>query len=264
MLLLVLALCWVALLAPVVVRRLRDSGTERSIEHFHAEHEVLSRQDYRVAPAHRLEHSVPEPRAQHLPAPSGRPRLTVVHADDTFGSLESRASWDEWQQDYEYDEARHESGPGVRREANHYARAYAARPRQPLSATGRETRVRRRSMRAQRRLVFSRLVVAAVVVSLLGYVSGYSLIVDVAILSWFAVVAFVALAFYSVSRGYLSDASLPVRLPRRHVLASVEPLYFDYRDTDELEYAGQYESEFAYSDTAEEWHHEPRRRSALG
>lgn len=264
MLLLVLALCWVALLVPVVVRRLRDSGTERSIEHFHAEREVLSRQDYRVAPAHRLEQSDPEPRGQHRPVTSGRPRLTVVHADDTFGSLESRSSWDQWREDYEYDEARHDGGAGTRHEANNYARAYAARPRQPLSATGREPRPIRRSMRAQRRLVFTRLVAAAVVVSLLGYVSGYSLIVDVAILSWLAVVGFVALAFYSVSRGYLRDSSLPVRLPRRQVLASVEPLYFDYRDADELEYAGQYESEFAYSDTADEWRHEPRRRSALG
>ena len=40
MLLIILALFWVAILAPVVVRRFRDSGTERSITSFHAEHEV--------------------------------------------------------------------------------------------------------------------------------------------------------------------------------------------------------------------------------
>ena len=55
MLLIVLALIWVALLAPVVIRRLREGGSEKSIQSFHAEHEVLSRQDYTVAPAHRLD-----------------------------------------------------------------------------------------------------------------------------------------------------------------------------------------------------------------
>ncbi len=55
MLLIVLALIWVALLAPVVIRRLREGGAEKSIQSFHAEHEVLSRQDYTVIPAHRLD-----------------------------------------------------------------------------------------------------------------------------------------------------------------------------------------------------------------
>ena len=37
MLLLVLALLWVAILVPIAVRYLRDAGTERSIESFYAE-----------------------------------------------------------------------------------------------------------------------------------------------------------------------------------------------------------------------------------
>jgi len=36
MLLLVLALVWVAILVPIAVRYFRDSGTERSIESFYA------------------------------------------------------------------------------------------------------------------------------------------------------------------------------------------------------------------------------------
>src|ERR1019366_246393 len=119
MLLIVLGLFWVALLAPIVVRRLRDSGTEKSIQSFHAENEILSRQDYAVEPAHRLD------QPDQMPPGNGsaRSRLTVVHADDTYGSLESRASWDEWSDDYEYD-ARSSNGPQI----NRYAKVYAARP----------------------------------------------------------------------------------------------------------------------------------------
>jgi hypothetical protein len=101
MLLIILALFWVALLAPVAIRRLRDAGAERSIQSFHAEHEVLSRQEYAVNPAHRLD----QPDQVESPQPPGqRSRLTVVHADDTYRSLESRSSWDEWADDYEYDD----------------------------------------------------------------------------------------------------------------------------------------------------------------
>ena len=56
-----------ALLAPTVVRRFRDNGTERSIESFHAEHEVLSRQGYTVPPAHRLDE--PDERESTLGGP---------------------------------------------------------------------------------------------------------------------------------------------------------------------------------------------------
>jgi hypothetical protein len=65
MLLIVLALFWVALLAPIVIRRFREGGTEKSIQSFHAEHEVLSQQDYLVAPAHRLDPPGGTPTSPH-------------------------------------------------------------------------------------------------------------------------------------------------------------------------------------------------------
>src|SRR5271163_2389165 len=102
MLLIILALFWVALLAPMAIRRLRDGGGERSIQAFHAEHEVLSRQEYAVNPAHRLDQ--PDAVESSPQDPGRRSRLTVVHADDTYRSLESRSSWDEWSEDYEYDD----------------------------------------------------------------------------------------------------------------------------------------------------------------
>ena len=103
MLLIVLALIWVALLAPVVIRRLREGGSEKSIQSFHAEHEVLTRQDYAVAPAHRLDEPDEAPVREY--GGDRRPRLTVVHPDDTFADLASRTTWDEWSEDYDYDDA---------------------------------------------------------------------------------------------------------------------------------------------------------------
>src|ERR1700685_21531 len=125
MLLIILALFWVALLAPMAIRRLRDGGAERSIQSFHAEHEVLSRQEYTVNPGHPL-YQPDAAEASHQGA-GRRSRLTVVHADDTYRSLESRSSWDEWSEDYEYDDA-----PINRRESmNRYAAAYSPLPTAP-------------------------------------------------------------------------------------------------------------------------------------
>ncbi|HEV2427423.1 MAG TPA: hypothetical protein VGS61_04305 [Acidimicrobiales bacterium] len=212
MLLIVIALLWVALLAPMAVRRLRDRGTERSIESFHAEHEVLSRQGYAVAPAHRL--NEPEPVAARAS------RLTVVHADDTYRSLESRQSWDEWSEDYDYDRYEEPAAP-----VNRYAHAYSSVPRdeeyaRPYVAPRRTSR----SARAQRRLIFSSLVGLSVVTTAGAFLVSSSLVVDVAIVAWVALAGYVSLALYAVSQGYLDESALGVR--RRSVpLATVQPLY---------------------------------------
>ena len=257
MLLIVLALFWVALLTPIVVRRFRDGGTEKSIVSFHAEHEVLSRQDYTVLPLHRLDRAdEAEPRPIE---PERRPRLTIVHPEDTVGSLESRSSWDEWSENYDYDEA-HAQGPTV----NRYARAYSSRPSEPDLAHSYEPPLRRRSMRDQRRVMFLRCVAAAAVVSLVAFFSGSSILVDLAALAWFAVVLFIALALYSVSQGYLAETSLPLRLPQRRPLATVKPLYAD----NDAEYASPYEpvfvSEFYEPESEEPWRRESQNYRAFG
>lgn len=258
MLLIVLALIWVALLAPVVIRRLREGGAERSIQSFHAEHEVLSRQDYAVAPAHRLDEPDQAPVAQ----PTGRrPRLTVVHPDDTFTTLQSRSSWDEWSEDYEYDDpAPVRSSTSME---NHYARAYSTHPSDVEVAPRYEPPIRRRSMRAQRRIMFTRLVLCAVVFTIVAFFTGYSLLVDVAALSWFSVVVFVALALYAISQGYLNDTSFRVRLPQRRPLATVKPLY---REPDERydAYEDEIADEFDEPEFGLTWDLEPERRRALG
>ena len=202
MLLIVIALLWVALLAPMALRRLRDRGTERSIESFHTEHEVLSRQGYAVAPAHRL--SEPEP------APARASRLTVVHADDTYRSLESRSSWDEWSEDYDYDRYEGPAAP-----VNRYAqrlrvgpalRGVRAAPRARAACAAQRARpaaphlhvARRRGRRDDRRRV------RAVVVDRR---------LDVAIVAWVALAGYVSLALYAVSPG----------LPRRVVARAQAP-----------------------------------------
>jgi hypothetical protein len=257
MLLIILALFWVALLAPIVVRRLRDSGTEKSIQSFHAEHEVLSRQDYTVTPAHRLDQ--PDEVVAGPAISERRPRLAVVHADDTFGSLESRTTWDEWSEDYEYDDSAQRSAP-----SNRYARAYSSRPSEPVVTRTYDAPIRRRSMRSQRRTVFSSLVLAALIVTSLAFVTGYSLLVDLAALTWLGVVAFIALAFYAVSQGYLNDSSLPLRLPKRRELATIEPLHGERYDRYSHRYDEEFTSEFYEPDAEEQWQRETQRRQALG
>jgi len=256
MLLIVLALFWVALLAPVAIRRLRDGGAERSIQSFHAEHEVLSRQEYAVSPAHRLDQ--PDDSESALQGHGRRSRLTVVHADDTYRSLESRSSWDEWSEDYEYDER-----PTNERESmNRYAAAYSAVPNETTVRRSYDAPIRHRTMKSRRQMMFVRLVIGATVLSILAFVVSYSLLTDLAVASWVCVVSYVALAFYAVSQGLLNESSLPLRLPQPRKLASVQRLY----DAVAPRYEDQYESEYEYEEDDEDdgWQRQSQSRRALG
>jgi hypothetical protein len=260
MLLVIIALLWVALLAPVVVRRLRDGHTERSIESFHDEHEVLSRQNFAVSPAYRLNESEEdsiddEPRAS---------RLTVVHDDDTYRSLESRRSWDEWSDDYDYE--RHD--PAARPEpVNRYASAYAATPRDADLNDHYEPPVRRRTMQAQRRLMVITLLAAVVVATSSAVMLGSSLLVDAAILTWFALAAYGALALFAISQGLLDESSLWIGRSRWRSALSIEPAY---EDQDEDDYDDGFGASVAglrddryYEPASEGWRRESS-RFALG
>jgi hypothetical protein len=261
MLLIILALFWVALLAPIVVRRLRDGGTEKSIQSFHNEHEVLSRQDYAVEPANRLA----RPGESLVTAQSGghKPRLAVVHENDTYQTLESKSTWDEWSEDYDYDDAQR---PGAT-QPNRYAKAYSSRPSRPTqpAVTQRyQPPIRRRTMKAQRRMFFFRLIMVALVLTLIAYVSGMSLLVDVAALAWLGVVAYIALAFYAVSQGFLNDSSLPLHLPKRPEFAAVKSMYDENDERYVPRYEQEFTSEFYEPEADEQWQHQSLRRRALG
>lgn len=248
MLLIILALAWVAVLTPILINRFRDHGTEKSINNFHTEHEVLARNEYAVAPAHRLDDA--EESNGLVRNLLRRPRLTVVHADDTYQSIESRDSWNEWEENYEYDE---EPRTAPR---NRYAAAYSALPSKVMQRIENRGPVRHTSMQQRRKMMFTRLVAGAVVLTLLDFVLGSSFLLDLAVLAWVGVVAFIALAFYAVSAGYLNEDSLPIRLPQRQPLATVETLY------DEApQYEDDFDDEFYDPSAAGQWsrHEAPRR-----
>ena len=262
MLLIILALVWIALLAPMVVKRIRENSSDRSIQSFHTEHQVLSRQEYTVPPAHRLDQT---DQFESRSSGSGhRPRLTVVHDDDTYRSLESRGTWDEWSRDYDYD---HDDNVVSRREAfarndasmNRYAAAYSSVQRDPVVHVDYQGPLRRRSMRNRRRVVLTRLVLSAVVLSVAAFVTGYSVITDLAIVAWVGVVGFIGAAIFAVSQGMLPTSSLPLRVPQRRELTTIQPLY--------EEPAYQYDefaSEFYEPDSDVRWRRESQSRRALG
>jgi hypothetical protein len=253
MLLIILALFWVALLAPVAIRRLRDGGAERSIQSFHAEHEVLSRQEYAVNPAHRLDQPDElESERQNTPR---RSRLTVVHADDTYRSLETRSSWDEWSRDYDYDDE-----PEERESTNRYAAAYSSVPNEVTVRRSYDEPRRQRSMKSRRQMMFVRLVLASAILSVLAFTLSYSIIMDLAVASWVCIVSFVALALYAVSQGYLNESSLPLRLPQPRKLASVQRLY----DVVSPRYQDDYETEYEEDDDDDGWQRQSQPRRALG
>lgn len=236
MILAILALAWVAFLTPVVVRKIREMGSDRSIEHFHAEHEVLSRQGYTVEPAYRLEEpvSVAYPEAYTMPREPAvtRPRLRVVQEGDTYSSLESSQSWEEWSEDYDFErrEPQRRAQPVV---TNRYASAYAAVPRSvartaPIADVVEPLRPAR-SMRRRRRVMLTRLALATLVTTGAAFVSGVSLVFDVAMLTWLADVAYVAVALYALGQGYLAQPSMGFARPEAP-LAPVAPLYREERD----------------------------------
>lgn len=275
MLALIVALFWLAILAPWAVVKFRNSRAEKSIDHFHAEHEMLSRQGYSVAPARRLDDAYLYEEYAYEPeheATRARPRLTVVQDDDTYSSLESRASWDEWDNDYDYDQPRTiGSVADSRALARHRYAAYASTPARPRDETDRGHRGHEvyestydyvdaplgASMRVRRNRIFASLGLSALVTTGLDFLIGLSLLQYLAILSWTALVCYLAAALFAVSQGYLEVSSL-VGSRRTKAYAPT------YQDETYYEDEGYYEDE-AYDDASnsDQWSRESR-RYALG
>ena len=268
MLALIVVLFWLAILVPWAVLKFRNSRTEKSIDTFHAEHEVLSRQGYSVTPARRLddaylyeEHAY-EP--EHEPARS-RPHLTVVHDDDTYSTLESRLTWDEWERDYDYDQPRTVAAHPSAHAHNRYA-AYASAPPEGVYATSAPYALEyrdvagplRTSMKVRRNRIFASLGLSALVTTGLNFLIGLSLLQYLAILSWVGLVLYVATALFAISQGYLEASSL-VGLRRTTFVAPV-----DHDATDAYE-DEVYDEEEAYEEAADvaQWRRESR-RYALG
>ena len=225
MLLLVLALVWVAILVPIAVRYFRDSGTERSIESFYAEREMLSRQEHFVPPEHYDER--PEPPAMTQPDRARRPHLTVVHPNDTVGTLQARGTWDDWSRDYDY-----ESDADVqrqRRDMNRYAAAYASVPGDRFGSSYNVPYEDRGAMRLRRRRIFVTLLVLCLAFTALTFVSKSPALVNAAVAVWAALLSFVVLALVSLGLGYMGASNVP----ETYVDAVYEPAVpFSSRDDD--------------------------------
>jgi hypothetical protein len=219
MLALIVALFWLAILVPWGIVKFRNSRSEKSIDSFHAEHEVLSRQAYSVAPARRLEDAYLYEEHSYEPtheSARARPHLTVVQDHDTYSSLESCTSWDEWERDYDYDDprARMTAAPLTQHRYAAYASAPSPasaapalaphyEPEGPYGAPRLGT-----SMKVRRTRILMSLGLSAVVTTGLSFLIGLSLLQFLAILSWVALVVYVATALVAVALGYLDASSL--------------------------------------------------------
>jgi hypothetical protein len=135
-----------------------------------------------------------------------------VHAGDTYRSLESRTSWDEWADDYDYDRDEETSAT---ESANRYVSAYSSVPNDqevrdaydaPSAAWRHDEGATHDIVRgpSRRRAVFSGAYLLV----------GGSLIEDLAILAWVGLTCYVALALFAVSQGFLYESSLPLRIPQ--------------------------------------------------
>ena len=108
-------------------------------------------------------------------------------------------------------------------------------------------------------MILTRLALAVAMTTILGVATSYSVLVDLAVLTWIGFAVYLALALYAVSQGYLFESSLGIRLASRP-LATVQPLYYDTDD----EYETEAESEFYDADSAGQWRRESSSRYALG
>jgi hypothetical protein len=241
MLIVILLAFWVAVLSPLAVRRLRDRGNERSIQMFHTEHERLARHPYTVQPAHRLD------REDAVGAPSA---LTVVHADDSSTAYAHDRGWEEWERqvgDDEYSDVT----------PSRYATAYARAPREGVTMSA-----HRMTNHERRRMFITRLVGTALALTFFNFFLSISLLTDLTMLAWFAVVAYLALGCYAIYADFLPVEALPFRLPEGRPLATVASLFESRRD--EYDVQDEYEDyvdddEFYDADERWERDHAPRR-----
>jgi len=249
-LILIIIFLWIAILAPFGIRFLRDGRAEKSIATFSHEHEALRRQGYSVAPARSLDDAED---LEVASSPVARPRLRVVRDEDTYQSLETGTSWDEWSQDYDYDGpvATPARAPRVT-PRNRYA-AYAATPSVSLPVLDDAMPLRRTSMKTRRTRIFLGLIAGAAFFTLGNLVLGMSLMQDVAVLDWMGLAGYVALALFAVSQGYLDQSSIGLGRFSRTATAVIE----------ELPVQDSYDDEFYDEGDQGQWQREPA-RYALG
>ncbi len=212
----ILAVIWIAVLSPIIIRRLRDQDTDRSIVNFHERMARLGGQNPPfVEPAHRLDVSDEAPPRELLESevnpPTRAPHLRVVPVNATRSDLEHDQSWDEWSLSHS-DDPYETSTPRrlVGAYANPRAAAYSRVPATNVAASAASSSpYGTRSQRVRRRRTLLTLT-ASTVLSSAGVLLINSIIIDVvALLAWSALIGFLALMYYALSTGLLSSSSMP-------------------------------------------------------
>ncbi len=226
MLIAILAVLWIAVLTPTVVRHFRDRDTDRSILNFHERMARLGgKTEPLVEPAHRLDVSdelPPRPVYEYeVNPPTRAPRLRVVPANATPADLERDLSWDDWSREYADDPFEEPSRPATASYASQYrAVAYAQAPvassyEEPLSPSVSPSPYGSRSQRLRRRRVLLQLVAASVITTLATLATGWFPFEVLAIISWLGLVGFLGLMYYAVTTGMVgSSRTIPVSQSR--------------------------------------------------
>jgi hypothetical protein len=219
----ILAVIWIAVLSPIIIRRLRDQDTDRSIVNFHERMARLGGPNPPlVSPAHRLDVSDETPPRELLESeinpPSRAPHLRVVPIDATRTDLERDQSWDEWSLSHSDDPYEHSTQ--ARRsvvQQNPRAAAYSRVPATNVAAVASSSPYGSRSQRIRRRRTLLTLI-ASTVLSSAGVLLVNSIIVDVAaLLAWTALIGFLALMYYALTTGLMSSTSARRSPPVRRV-----------------------------------------------
>jgi hypothetical protein len=250
----ILAVIWIAVLSPIIIRRLRDQDTDRSIVNFHERMARLGGQNPPlVAPAHRLDVSDETPPRELLEyevnPPTRAPHLRVVPVNATRTQIEQEMSWDEWSIAYS-DDPFEQSSPvrSAVSHANPRAAAYSRVPAGTVSvAAPTSSPYGSRTQRMRRRNTLLSLIAAVVVSTASAAFLGSTVVEIAAMVSWFALLSFLGLMYYAMTTGLISApvSSRSTAPPR----TSPRVRYNEFDRTDDASRAnyGAYEDERHYA-----------------
>lgn len=257
MLIAVVAIFWVVVITWLAVDHFRDRSGVRSVDEFHTEFQNFDRRSYAIEPAHRLPRPASAPSYQRPVA-----NRNIVHADDALRLADKHEYWRRWSDEQEFDE-------GELRSQHRYA-AYASTPQVSVSYDDEERTYVRPVVSAgvMRRRWIGGLAGSAVLLSLLSYLSGISLVADLSYLAWVGTVLYVAAAVYSMSQGWLTLGTRRSSYRDQYQDAPVEAYESaTYDDEYEYDYQDDYQDEAEdgfYTPQSDGWQRAPQQRRAFG
>jgi hypothetical protein len=270
--LLILAVLWIAVLAPGFIKKRAERRSVDSIDSFHHQLHLLEQQSgpKLVAPAYRLD-TAPATGTAGLPAITsmpGRPKLVLLGRSADGGEMDYGASYDDWAQ---VDGSAAASGVAalddpVEKDDMSTLRAVGI-PGSAGMARRRPDIYERKQALKRRRDVFAGLVGTFVLTALLGMVDSLRLLWVVTIISGLALVGYVLLMGYARQQVVQRRAAQRVRSagspPVRPAVAGANSLRrlsgAEARSRDEL---ARYRAATRVDDTAQVRAYVPQRAAA--